>query len=167
MLPGCAFAHFNLNCCLRTMTLRINRPVFNTVVDDWAENRASEPQEAGRKPELSLCGHSQHATLLICAHKKHHSVVAYFSPAILHIDWFQKNVLHCFSQCSCTAWSFPSPVGSGNNVKNVRTENSHPLHLTLHDHLNPSFIWGIFDNVYQLKVSSVSLSWILLRVAVN
>lgn len=106
-----------------------------------------EPQEVGRKPELSLCGHSQHTMLLMCAQKKHHSIVASFSSAISHIDWFQRNVLHCFSQCSCTAWSFPSPVNSGSNVKNVRTENSQPLHLTLHDHLIPSFILGIFDNV--------------------
>lgn len=46
MPPGCAFAHFILHCCLRTMTLRINRPVSRTVVDDWD----SESAGGGRKP---------------------------------------------------------------------------------------------------------------------
>lgn len=68
MPPGRAFAHFNLNCCLRTMTLRINWPVFGTVVDDWAESAAlCDPHGGGIKPAPRLFGHSLYATLLICA----------------------------------------------------------------------------------------------------
>lgn len=68
MPAGRAFAHFNLHCCLRTMTLRIKRPVFSTVLGDWAGCTALvEPPGGGRKTCTSLFGHSLHITLLICA----------------------------------------------------------------------------------------------------